>query len=430
MNLGFLVTTGSPQDQWMQNLWAHEELYSSDLTEVPCTNTKYRFYHGAESDQAFRDLLPQVGFKEALFDTGVKTHIEQLTVVRTDPRDVYPGPMRPEMTLQLIKLRSLLEVFLGEHLSRSDFSFQIEDRENSKLTVRMSYYRLLYRGFVVYCEEAIHQSLQQLVSTVDPTLLGINSDIRQLVASSWSITTGHRAPQWWLKGTFLDILFQLIQEDPTISQDYYFFTGPITQDYYIFQVSIRSRLDAMDSTGSGRNVYNEKSPVSIIQDRINQRLSEGLYPKNTPDWWITARALKQNQDGTYQCSLTLPPDLEKHPEVLLKERITLVWTPKEVTMAEKNTLGNSIILQVPQSFLRGATFSWIDQETSFNPESKMLAYETNYLPDYLRVKNLLSRLNDPTEDKMPWIVEAAKGRRHIDSLEQLQARYTADFPSS
>ena len=430
MNLGFLVATGSPQDQWMQDLWSHEELYSSDLTEVPCTNTKYRFFHGAESDQAFRDLLSQEGFREALFDTGVRTPIEQLTVVRTDSRDVYPGPMRPEMTLQLVKLRSLLEVFLGEQLSRSDFSFQLEDLKNDKLTVRMTYYRLLYRGFVVYCEDSIYQELQQLVSSRDPTLLGINANISKLVASSWSMTAGHRLPQWWLKGTFLDILFQLIQEDPTISQDYYFFTGPNTQDYYIFQVSIRSQLDAIDSTGSGRNVYNEKSPVSIIFDRINQRLGEGVYPKNTPEWWIVARSLKQNQDGTYQCSLTLPPDLQKNPEVLLKETLTLVWTPKEVTAVEKNTVGGSIILQVPQNFLRGPTFSWIDQETSFNPETKMVSYETNYLPDYVKMKSLLTQIDDPRVDKMPWIIEPVQNRRMVASLEQLQARHLTELPSS
>lgn len=256
---------------------------------------------------------------------------------------------QPEVSRNLIALRSRLVYAISELLSPNRFHLQLVSFPNSSGTFREYLYQLNFDEipcFTLKDGDFISKLTQLAQINVGPLIL---------TSQNFGVTRDS-PPSWYLR----EMLRDLSDFGDLPVRNKVLIEGPSSNLYLFYQQAVNVTEDQLQQV------------ILEIRGQIAAAIKSLIFPRRTPDDFIKSRQLVRMANGQW----TLPFNLPDSSQVFA-ETIELSWTFSQV----------SELFYFLFWLTLAPTYPWIEKELEILVESTIIRirYRTHYFPDYLRV---------------------------------------------
>lgn len=297
-------------------------------------------------------------FVPVVIDSTFVSPVRAFQHIEFDITELSPGSTQrgsevltpqPEVSRNLIALRSKLVYAISELLSPNRFHLQLNSLPNSSGSFREYLYQLNFDEIPCFTlkDGDFMRRLSELAQiTVGPLIMS---------SRNYGVTRDS-PPSWYLR----EMLRDLSDFGDLPVRNKVLIEGPSGNLYLFYEHTVNVTEDQLHQV------------ILEIRGQIAASIKSLIFPRGTPDWFIKSRQLVQMANGQW----TLPFNLPDSSEVFA-ETIELSWTFSQV----------SELFYFLSWLMLAPTYPWIERELEILVESSniRIRYRTHYFPDYLRV---------------------------------------------
>lgn len=307
-----------------------------DKTNIYSPNSKYFTCLITE------DNIP-LSIKEQLIpviiDTGFEIPVKVFQHYYKDTQSMID----PELNRKLMSFRSRMTYSISENLSQTGYYVKLEIPMNNVETRRNYIYKLYYQEMPCFILKS-DTLLNDLIAAKDQNL-------GPMLISTYSLNV-EKVPHWYTKEMFRDI----IELGEYSIQDKILIEGPRSKELYLFyKEEFNITEDMFDDL------------ISDIRGNINASMKLKMFPRNTPEEYIRNKELTRLNNGQYTINYEVPEDINIFQETYklafdFKNFDELYWF---LVLAQNL---NGLHIKINSNLIN-------------------VTYETNYLPDLIKVNS-------------------------------------------
>lgn len=317
----------------------------SDYTKIYLNNQEYLCYVPTdELPQSVKNMLVP-----AIIDTGITEPVSENQHNYFETDDLY----NPEVSRKLMSIRSRLTYFISELFSPDEFFCKLTTPISEGKSIRIYQYEVSYNDIDCWTTPEI---LETLTSSLD-------LEYGPLIMSTYSLSSAS-APLWYIREVFrdiaesgeIDMTGKVLVEGFASSELYLFYSEPV------------NLTDDLIRKFSG-------DFWKCFHDYVRLK----IFPRNTPPKYILSRKLERKG------KLTIPYEVPKNVPIF-DETLKLSFTLSSPNKYES-------LFWFLYSLQNTPTWPFIEKELdiSFRSYGILVNYETEYLPDFIKVSDAGSR---------------------------------------